>query len=256
MANSQLPAGMQCFNPTTGLMTQPFAFWLNNLSSSLPPGGSGFVVDGSAGTYGVMTIYQGTDASKPSPGLGEIFIAIDTGKIYVENAGVWVLQLPALTGDVTKPLHSIVTTLATVNTDVGTFGSPSDIPIFTVNGKGLITAATSVPLVSPPPSAAGLNTEIQFNNLGVLGASANLTWDGTALTAATNTYPTNQGTAGDVLTTDGAGTASWATPVTGVPYLIATGDTYLVPLYYQVLFSFPITIDGTLTVDGKLIEVD
>jgi len=27
-------------------------------------------------------------------------------------------------------------------------------------------------------------------------------------------------------------------------------------LYYQVLFSFPITIDGTLTVDGKLIEVD
>ena len=31
---------------------------------------------------------------------------------------------------------------------------------------------------------AGSNTQIQFNNSGVFGASSNLTWDGTSLTAS------------------------------------------------------------------------
>jgi hypothetical protein len=58
-------------------------------------------------------------------------------------------------------------------------------------------------------NAAGSNTQVQFNNSGVLGASANLTWNGTSLTASnfvsagnitinTNKF-TVAGTTGDTL---------------------------------------------------------
>lgn len=51
--------------------------------------------------------------------------------------------ITALTGDVTATgPGSVAATLATVNSNVGTFGSASAIPGITVNGKGLITAVS------------------------------------------------------------------------------------------------------------------
>lgn len=52
-------------------------------------------------------------------------------------------QLPAFTGDVTSPQGSSVNTLASVNSNIGSFGGTNSIPSFTVNGKGLITAAAA-----------------------------------------------------------------------------------------------------------------
>lgn len=46
---------------------------------------------------------------------------------------------------------------------------------------------------------------------------------------------------------DGAGAA---------PYYIPAGETFVVPLYKQVLWAIPIEIDGTLEIDGMLIGVD
>lgn len=51
-------------------------------------------------------------------------------------------RLPAFTGDITTSAGSSATTLATVNSNVGTFGSSTNCPTFTVNGKGLVTAAS------------------------------------------------------------------------------------------------------------------
>ncbi len=51
--------------------------------------------------------------------------------------------ITALTGDVTATgPASAAATLATVNSNVGSFGGVNSIPAFTVNGKGLITAAS------------------------------------------------------------------------------------------------------------------
>lgn len=50
-------------------------------------------------------------------------------------------NIPNLTGDVIS--SNTLTTLATVNSNVGTFGSSSSIPSITVNGKGLITGVTT-----------------------------------------------------------------------------------------------------------------
>lgn len=52
-------------------------------------------------------------------------------------------QMPALTGDVTTSAGAVATTLATVNSNTGSFGSSTAIPVITVNGKGLITAVTT-----------------------------------------------------------------------------------------------------------------
>jgi hypothetical protein len=55
-------------------------------------------------------------------------------------------NIPNLTGDITSVNKA--TTLATVNSNVGTFGSGSAIPTITVNAKGLITGVTTTAVTS------------------------------------------------------------------------------------------------------------
>ena len=105
--------------------------------------------------------------------------------------------------------------------------------VLSTNGSGTLSWAT----VSATPG--GSNTQIQFNNSSAFGGSANLTWDGTNVqigatgalrfadtdssnyvafkspgTVAANvtwTLPATDGTASQVLSTNGSGTLSWAT---------------------------------------------
>lgn len=62
------------------------------------------------------------------------------------------LQRAALTGDITAAAGSNSTTLATVNSNVGTFGDSTHVGVFTVNGKGLVTAASSVLIAGVAPA--------------------------------------------------------------------------------------------------------
>ncbi len=57
-------------------------------------------------------------------------------------------RLPAFTGDATSSVNTSVLTLATVNSNTGSFGSVTDIPVITVNGKGLITAVSTAAISS------------------------------------------------------------------------------------------------------------
>lgn len=67
------------------------------------------------------------------------------------------------------------------------------------------------------------------------------------------------GTSGQVLSTDGLGNLAFvdsgSNSAAPMPYQINTGDSFIVPENFQGLFAYPITIDGTLEVDGVLIEV-
>jgi hypothetical protein len=57
--------------------------------------------------------------------------------------------ITALTGDATASgPGSAALTLATVNSNTGTFGSSSLVPVITVNGKGLITAVTTASITA------------------------------------------------------------------------------------------------------------
>lgn len=63
-------------------------------------------------------------------------------------------QFPALTGDITTTAGALATTLATVNTNTGSFTNAS----ITVNGKGLITAASNG--TTPVTSVTGTTNRI------------------------------------------------------------------------------------------------
>ena len=52
------------------------------------------------------------------------------------------LHIPNLSGDITSA--DTVTTLATVNSNVGTYGGTGAIPVVTINAKGLVTGVTTV----------------------------------------------------------------------------------------------------------------
>jgi hypothetical protein len=73
----------------------------------------------------------------------------------------------SLTGDATATLASVkgdanvsgALTLATVNTNVGTFGSTTTIPVVTVNAKGLVTAVTTQSISTALSIAGGTGTD-------------------------------------------------------------------------------------------------
>lgn len=73
------------------------------------------------------------------------------------------------------------------------------------------------------------------------------------------TFPAGPGSSGYFLQTDGTGNLTWA--ATGassdstVPYYVPLGDVFTVNTNKQALFTLPITIDGTIVLDGILVEV-
>ncbi len=66
------------------------------------------------------------------------------------------------------------------------------------------------------------------------------------------------GTAGQFLKTDGNGTLSFDAASSNpapMPIIVDSGETLIIPEEYQGLFAYPLTIDGTLDIDGLLIDV-
>ena len=92
--------------------------------------------------------------------------------------------ITALTGDGTASgPGSAAFTLATVNSNVGSFGSSTSIPNFTVNAKGLITAAGSNAVVAPAGTLSGttLNSTVVSSSLTSVGTIGTGVWQGTAV---------------------------------------------------------------------------
>lgn len=195
MAAVQIPSHRSVLT-SDGKIDQQWQFFFQNFVQNLPPSGSGFVTTDNTGTK----LDYGLDVDKGTPSTGEFYFATDTGFIYADVGGSWVFQSPAFTGDVSKPQNSTVLTLATVNSDVGTWGDSTDIPVITVDAKGRITGIITVPAIAPPTSAAGLNTQVQFNSGGVLGASSDLTFSSSTLTTTNLSVP-GTGTLGTSIVT-------------------------------------------------------
>jgi hypothetical protein len=100
----------------------------------------------------------------------------------------------------------------------------------------------------------------------VIDAEGNVTATNLTVSGVSNLGPVGNvtitgGTNGQALVTDGSGVLSFQTIDAGgnraapMPYNILPGESYIVDENFQGLFAYPITIDGTLEVDGILIEV-
>jgi hypothetical protein len=175
--SKQLPQGVP-FLDKKGMIDYRWVSVLNALKAGLPPSGSGYVVDGSQTSYGAMTMYQGLEANRPVPPEdGDIYFALDTGVIYYESGGGWATFGEELTGDVTKPAGTTLTTLATVFASPGTYGAANLTPTLTVDGKGRVTDLSFQNIVADPAPPVGDSGELQFNNAGVMGGTNLITYN-------------------------------------------------------------------------------
>ena len=149
---------------------------------------------------------------------------------------------------------AVTGTLPTANGGTGNTATPTNGQLLIGNGSGFslatLTAGSNITITNSSGgitiastggggTPGGSDTQIQFNNAGSFGGSANFTWDGTNVqigatgalrfadtdssnyvafkapgTISSNvtwTLPSADGTSGQVLSTNGSGTLSWAT---------------------------------------------
>lgn len=132
-------------------------------NANITVNGKGLVTAASNGSAGGVTSVSNAD--------GTLTISPTTGLVVASR--------PAITGDITIAGGSNASVLATVNSNVGSFGGVNSIPNFTVNGKGLITAAG----VNTPSIPASEITSGTFGT-GSYTFPANLTITGNATTTA------------------------------------------------------------------------
>lgn len=125
---------------------------------------------------GLVTI---TPTTSTINGTSTYTVPAGTSVTVVSDGANWQViagtGISALTGDVTASgAGSVAATLATVNINVGSFGSASAVPAFTVNAKGLITAASSTAVVAPAGTLSGttLASNVVTSSLTTVGALA------------------------------------------------------------------------------------
>jgi hypothetical protein len=132
--------------------------------------GTGFLVRTGSGTATVRSLAVSSNltlsnptgvAGNPSLDLSTTGVAagtynnltVDTFGRVTAASNVVYAQTITLSGDVTGTGSStIATTLATVNTNTGNFGTSTSVPTLTVNGKGLITAVANTAIAFPVSS--------------------------------------------------------------------------------------------------------
>ena len=225
---------------------------VTSVSVTTANGISGTIVDGT--TTPAITLVLGDIAPVSVAAIGNV-----TGlNLSGTNTGD---QTITLTGDVTGTgTGSFVTALATVNSNVGTFGTDLLVPQITVDAKGRITGVTTIAITTPTGSvtsvdASGGTTGLTFIG-GPITSAGTLTLDGTlgianggtgsiTATAAINALmPLQSEAIGRFLTSDGT-SVYWASAVAGtgtVTSVAATGSSGV------IVSGSPITDVGTINI--------
>lgn len=117
--------------------------------------------------------------------------------------------------------------------------------------------------IRPFNSIGGYSVGAGF--IDVIDDVGNVTANNLTVTSLANLGPVGNititgGSNGQVLTTDGSGNLNFSdisssSSIAPMPTLIASGVDEIILENYQGLFGYPITIDGSLTIDGVLVDV-
>jgi hypothetical protein len=158
-----------------------------------------------SGTKTSAFISDFTEAAQDATGA-----MVDASLVYVD--GTPLLTRAALTGDATAPQGSNALTLATVNSNVGSFGLAGSVAQFVVNAKGLITSAVNV-AISIASTAISDSTAAGRAMLTAATATAQTALLDTFTSAAKGLVPPSGGGTANFLRADG----TFATPAGGSP---------------------------------------
>ena len=114
-------------------------------------------------------------------------------------------NIPNLTGDITSVNKA--TTLATVNSNVGTFGGTGAIPVVTVNAKGLVTGVTTTAVTSTNDGALTL----AVSGTGLSGSGTFTANQAGASSFTVTSNATNANTVSTIVARDASGNFSAGT---------------------------------------------
>lgn len=147
---------------------------------------------------------------KTSSGDGSLII--DTSTYLTAN------QTLTISGDATgSGTTSLALTLATVNSNVGTFGAAASVPVITVNAKGLITSATTAAILGLAP-VGGATSQVLTK---IDGTDYNYSWQnpsgGGFITSVTD------GSGFDLTVSSGAFSLTTQLTTGSVPFIGASG---------------------------------
>jgi hypothetical protein len=202
------------FISTTGRLGNDITNWLDTFDASSAP------------VKGVLRIYKRLDpthyvsftivgANITASGYIKVQVAYVLNNNTFANDDQIVVSFTSagtnavdLVGDISgSGIGTVTTTLATVNSNVGTFGSTTQIPVLTVNGKGLVTAVSTVTV---------------SGSLSFIGDVTGTGNTGTNTTLTLATVNSNVGTFGSAtkigsFTVNGKGLITAASEITVVP---------------------------------------
>lgn len=183
------------------------AFWFkSDGTSSISPGGTPVTGSGTLNKLPYWTSSSALGDSILSQSGTTLTVAnnialtgtvdgVDVSDFYAQRGAVNGLALldasarlvsthfPALTGDITTTAGALATTLATVNANVGTFGSTTQSVQVTVNAKGLITAISNQTIAAGVGGSGTSGTIAKFTAGTTLGNSI-ITESGAAISVA------------------------------------------------------------------------
>lgn len=111
---------------------------------------------------------------------GVTITSLSSGQILVANNAGTVFENKSVSGDATLA-NTGALTLATVNSNTGSFGSSTAAPAITVNGKGLITAVSTNTITPAVGSITGLGTGVSTALAVNVGSSGAVVVNGGAL---------------------------------------------------------------------------
>lgn len=253
-----------------------WAFITDSVSESGADAGSNFTINRISDTgtaSAILTIQRNTGVLdfKVNPTINGVTVA--TTSSGVASAGKWTTaRTISLTGDATVSMSvdgsanvTAALVLATVNSNVGTFGSSTTIPVITVSEKGLVTGVTSQTLsttnivegtnlyftntraaaAAPVQTVAGKNGAVSLVVADVSGAapltSPDLSGIPTAPTPTPGDNSTQIATTAFVQSTVTGGSVASAAKWTTARSLSLTGDA-----------SATLTIDGSTNASSTI----